>query len=542
VPLPNARLLTRSRHGAAAHVAMLVVACLATAGASPRPAAADDVFARAYEGFQGTALHTWQPGQRRLSLRPGVDRDGELVTPRSRRSMAVVRLFGGAAGVQLRFAFQRRGRGAQTIATLIRNGVSLRVSRRGVLALCVSGKRRCAALGRTHRGRARWDHASVALDARAGAVLARLGRRRAVRLFFRAVPEQQVRVGDVRHEFGGPIAFDDLVLVTRTPAPPAPASPAPAAAPADVAPQRRFFAPDSVWNAPLPDNAPLDPQSTPITSAFRAEIARELAARTGPWIQTTDYSTPIYTVGPGQPRVRIALDVTASYGATLQRAFASVPLPADARPATGADGHLTVYQPSTDSLWEFWQLRRLTDGWHASWGGAMQRVSLSAGYFSAASWPGAGTHWGATATSLPLVAGTMLVSELLAGKVDHALALSVPNARAGVFAFPAQRTDGTSTDSVALPEGARLRLDPQLNIDALNLPPLVRTMAVAAQRYGMIVRDKTNAATGFFAEDPTPTGVNPYVQLFGGQWPVDLLAAFPWDHVQLLRMQLSSTG
>jgi hypothetical protein len=143
---------------------------------------------------------------------------------------------------------------------------------------------------------------------------------------------------------------------------------------------------------------------------------------------------------------------------------------------------------------------------------------------------------------LPLLAGTMRISELQAGHVDHALAISVPDARAGAFAFPAQRTDGTSTDPVSLPEGAHLRLDPRLNIDALNLPPLARTIAVAAQRYGMIVRDKTNVATGFFAEDPTPTGANPYPQMLGGRYPNEVLAAFPWDRLQLLRMQLTRTG
>ena len=172
----------------------------------------------------------------------------------------------------------------------------------------------------------------------------------------------------------------------------------------------------------------------------------------------------------------------------------------------------------------------------------MRGVSGSPGHFSPASWPGAASYWGATATSLPLVAGTMLISELQAGRIEHALAISVPNARAGVFAFPAQRSDGTSADPAAIPEGARLRLDPRLNIAALNLPPVVHAMAVAAQRYGMIVRDKTLDATGFFAEDPSPTGANPYPQLFGGQAPNQLLARFPWDHLQLVRMQLTRSA
>ena len=30
-----------------------------------------------------------------------------------------------------------------------------------------------------------------------------------------------------------------------------------------------------------------------------------------------------------------------------------------------------MYQPSTDTLWEFWLMRRAADGWHARWGGKL---------------------------------------------------------------------------------------------------------------------------------------------------------------------------
>ena len=37
-------------------------------------------------------------------------------------------------------------------------------------------------------------------------------------------------------------------------------------------------------------------------------------------------------------------------------------------------------------------------------------------------------------------------------------------ARAGVFSWPAQRTDGLLDSPDAIPEGARFRLDPNLDI------------------------------------------------------------------------------
>jgi hypothetical protein len=300
-------------------------------------------------------------------------------------------------------------------------------------------------------------------------------------------------------------------------------------------PEKRLFAPNSVWNQPLPETTRTDKA---LAEQLQTEAAKEIRNGTGPYIQTWNFSTPLYTVGPTQRCVRVKLDVTARYGRTLKRAFVRVPLPAGAKPAAGTDHHLTLWQPSTDSLWEFWKLQRRADGWHAAWGGAMRQVSRSPGFFSSKSWPGAASYWGATATSLPAIAGTMTAQELERGRIDHALAISIPNARAKVFALPAQRTDGTLTDPAAIPEGARFRLDPQLDLDRLDLPPVVRTMAIAAQRYGLIVRDKTLANIGFFAEDPVGLGRNPYRKLFEGKYPSVLLAKFPWSHLQAVKPRL----
>lgn len=217
-----------------------------------------------------------------------------------------------------------------------------------------------------------------------------------------------------------------------------------------------------------------------------------------------------------------------------------MPLPADARPAAGPDAHLTVIQPSTNSMWEFWKLRKEGDQWQAGWGGAIHNLSSNPGYYTAGAWPGAQSDWGASATSLPVVAGTMTIGELESGHIDHALAIAIPNARKGVFAFPAQRTDGTLEAAQSIPEGTTFRLDPNLDVQALHLPPVVAMMAEAAQRYGIIVRDKTLHAIGFYAEDPSPLGANPYTRLFDGKTPGELLQSFPWSHLQVVKTSLKS--
>jgi hypothetical protein len=168
-------------------------------------------------------------------------------------------------------------------------------------------------------------------------------------------------------------------------------------------------------------------------------------------------------------------------------------------------------------------------------------VSKSAGYYSPAAWRGATSNWGATASSLPVIGGTILLSELKRGRIPHALALNVPAARPGVFAWPAQRTDGNGRAS-ALPEGAKLRLDPTLDVKALKLPRLTEMIAVAAQRHGLIVRDQTGHGLSLFLENPAAYGHDPYRKWFKGRTPLQLLTGFPWNRLQVIRMHLCRTS
>ena len=324
--------------------------------------------------------------------------------------------------------------------------------------------------------------------------------------------------------------------------PPAPRptpSPSGADRPGGATPAPRFFARSSFWNAPLGRDAALDPRSDRLAAELRRQVDREREQRNGPWIATSQYSTPIYTVPARQRTVRVKLDTYTP--SNLESAFAAVPIPRGARPAAGRDAHMTVWQPSRDRMWEFWRLARRSDGWHASWGGAMRDVSRSPGHYTRASWPGAEPYWGSTASKLPVVGGTVTIEELERGRIDHALALGVPEVRAEYVSWPAQRTDGTARRAGAIPQGARFRIDPKLDIAALDLPPITRMLAEAAQRHGMVVRDRSGTVA-FYAEDPTPRRTNPYPELIGPLYYPDNIneatARFPWEHVELLRMDL----
>jgi hypothetical protein len=289
----------------------------------------------------------------------------------------------------------------------------------------------------------------------------------------------------------------------------------------------KLFARTSVWNAPVSASAPIDPKS----ATYVAELERQLA-HYGPWFNTTQYSVPVYTVGSRQSTVPVRLDPAANAPA-LAQAWRAVPLPANAKPASGIDASLVVRQPSTDKMWEFWQLKRDGRGWHARWGGYMASVSQNPGYYIGH------TDWGSSATSLPAIAGLVRISELEAGHIDHALSLTLPETSSQVYSWPAERTDGNVASPDAIPEGTHLRLDPSLDIPKLHLPRFIRMLAEAAQRYGLIVHDRGGAVL-MSGEDPSQYRTNPYFGAdgFEGKSIIAVMQEFPWTHLQALRTTL----
>jgi hypothetical protein len=299
-----------------------------------------------------------------------------------------------------------------------------------------------------------------------------------------------------------------------------------------------LFSPTSPWNTRLGRNAKIDPESQPRVRALAATIAATTAQKRPAVINTSAYSTPVYVVGRRARRVRVRLDHR--YGAGLRRVLRrGVPIPRKAVESSGSDGHLTVYQPSTDTMWELWQATKKADGWHASWGGAIRNVSRNPGIYSPKAWPAAGRsegwYWGSTASSLPISAGLITGDDLRSGRIEHALAAAVPDACAGVFVWPAQRTDGASRERDCMPEGSRLRLDPAVDVSKLRISPIARMLARAAQRYGIIVRDVTHSNFAFFGEDPHTAGASVYKSAGPvGGLTYKSLAGFPWDRLQVV--------
>jgi len=296
------------------------------------------------------------------------------------------------------------------------------------------------------------------------------------------------------------------------------ASASPAAAPA-AAPE--FFARTSVWNRTLAPSAPIDPRSPAIV----AELIRQKDAYGGPWLNIESFSVPIYRVGPKVRRVRVSEPPRVSHRAGTTFRWSAVPVPVRARAAEGSDGHLVIWQPSSDTMWEFWQFRWNGGNPSASAGARILQVSRSPGIIEA--------PYGATASGLPAAAGVITQRDIRRGRIDHALAIAIPEPLREKLTLPATRTDGWSENPDAPMEGTRFRLDPSVDVASLKLHPLVRMIALAAQRYGVVVRDKAGALV-FYGEAPSGLGRNPFAGLLGDADRKALLQTFPWDRLQAL--------
>lgn len=334
-----------------------------------------------------------------------------------------------------------------------------------------------------------------------------------------------------------------------------------------ITPGREFSA-DSYVHKPLPDDAPLDPQSRSYVANIQRQIKKYYDH---PDVNIDGGTPPIYIVPIDQPTVRVKYVAWDRPGETvqpLQAQWETVPLPDNFQPPPpGGDAEAVVYQPSTGKMWEFWRIQKTgakavnsagksVDEWGANWGGRMDNIATNPGYWVTTP---DGYKFGATASGIPFLAGLITIDELKRGAIDHVVGFALPETLAERWSYPAQRTDGNSHGADAIPEGAIFRLPARLNFDEMDMDPFARMIAKAVQKHGMILWD-ISGVVGFRAENPAnrypdghpfwkeggilrcPPGVDasdPNNQVIYECWAPERLRGFPWDKLQALKTRIA---
>jgi hypothetical protein len=279
---------------------------------------------------------------------------------------------------------------------------------------------------------------------------------------------------------------------------------------------RRFYAADSFWNTPIGPHPQIEADSAAIVArAITAYRANATFSNREDWGMPVAYATPSSRV------YRVACTIYCTGDVVDFR------IPPCARVATGSDGSLVVidgdreldmwvasYDPTSDKWSAGTRVVNDLNGWGATCG---QKKHCNGG----------------TAAGFAALGGVVRPEEIGQGHIDHALALITPLTRAGYIACPATHTDGKSHDPAAIPEGARVQLDPSLNVDAQPWPAWEKIIARALQIYGAYVVDTSGALALRGATDQNPG--SPSWASVGVPNSAPMMSDFPWERFRVLK-------
>ena len=273
------------------------------------------------------------------------------------------------------------------------------------------------------------------------------------------------------------------------------------------------FSADSPWRQLISPDPVVDPNSDPMIASV--ESTRALHAN------LVEFGIPIYRVTPDTP----SHSVTCSGDGWGVCPLAGWPvlIPPDAQPNSGSDGAMVTVDESSSTIFEFWRASKTDGQWLAEWGAVN---SLN------------GSGWGGSATGsgASRLGGVIRVAEIAEGTIPHALALQTNNA-CTAFRPPALKGDGTSMRADCIPEGARLQLDPALDLNGLNLTRAEWAVARAMQIYGGYVVDAGSAplSVSFERDLSAPPGVpGDIYQAAGLRWDYDAMDHVPWEKLRVL--------
>jgi hypothetical protein len=287
----------------------------------------------------------------------------------------------------------------------------------------------------------------------------------------------------------------------------------------------RLFAATSPFNQVIPANPTLDPRS-----AAYVQLLNRSKKEKGFALSLKEWTVPVYFAQPNTTRqdVQIAgqppgAHYDRSFVHDVRRVMRGVPIPDNASPDPEEDAHLSVIDPATHCEYDLYGAKHTASGWTALW--ANVTATTDSGIYPY----GLSTR----GTGFSALAGMIWPDELRSGHINHALVFAYPYTRSGGPVYPATASDGKTTLPAALPQGARVQLDPTLDLSTLKLSAPERTIAEALQRYGMYLGD-TGGALALYAVSPQSFDTNPYAGLLPDD-PSVYLSKIPVNRFRVLK-------
>lgn len=280
----------------------------------------------------------------------------------------------------------------------------------------------------------------------------------------------------------------------------------------------------SWWTRPLPAAPPVVADSASIVSGTLAPRVKGIS------LDRTSYTPRVVIARNSDPVVTFTYDKSSGYAEhpdLIRTQLTGLHIPRDANPAAGTDQEICVVNADSGTVTDIWHATKIDDmHWTASWAGTIADAGKSDGIHTA--------PWGATASGLAFLPLMVCPDELADGWIGHALGIGLPKAcLSNVVSWPANRTDGEGTGSGLIAEGQRLFLPRSVDLDALGLSRTCRTVARAAQEYGLVVWDRGEDSTTIRAVNATGMTADPYPALTAGHSAYPL-ANFPVASLQVM--------
>jgi hypothetical protein len=248
--------------------------------------------------------------------------------------------------------------------------------------------------------------------------------------------------------------------------------------------------PNSVWTTPIEVRPAVDPDSAGQIALLRAAPTQRLERKAVLAINTVKWSAPIHVVdGSVCPRVNVPCDAALprSLDRNQDRVAENIPVPDEIWADPSEDSHVVIVDLPARVAYEFWHWRKTGNRSYRA--GMAGKWDLSGPGFNTQESDEFFRRNGATASRAPYIAGVIRPEELARGEIRHALHMVIPTTRANAFRAPAVNSDGRNGGSDYIPAGARLQLNPDLNLDSLGLSPPTRVIARALQVYGAFIMD-----------------------------------------------------
>ena len=241
----------------------------------------------------------------------------------------------------------------------------------------------------------------------------------------------------------------------------------------------------SIWNTPIGPSPKYDVHSTEMVANLgESNEGRIITAGEG-------YNYPVYFADEKTPRWDIPClkneCTIASSDQSIVRTdlVRNVPIPEDAKPGDDTDARMIIIDTATHTEYDLMSAQRTATGWEA---GTVSIYNIL--------WDGTPVRHSSRGSGIPGYAGLLRPWEIRQGRIEHALAFGYTEPAAEKCVFPASKTDGDSTIPFAIPEGARLQLDPSLteaDFDQMGLDRAGKIIARALQEYGMILVDHSGS-------------------------------------------------